>query len=365
MNPTRHQTLLKTLKQKNNYRTLNKAAGLDLTSNDYLGMRDHPALRQAALEAIENGIDLGSGGSRLLRGHTRHHESLEHYAAKHFKFEKTLYFATGFQANLALLQALPSRHDTIIFDEHVHASTREGIRCSPAHSIKIVHNDLNAFESALKQASQDRRTDSLVWIAVESLYSMDGDFAPLQELKALANTYEAILIIDEAHSTGIYESPATPAPNIITLHTCGKALGVAGGLICASDNIINTLINTARGFIYSTAPPPLQALLTQKSLEILASPDGDQRRVKLVQNRETIKQYIPTTESQIIPIILGDNESALNAANHLQSNGYDIRAIRPPTVPKGTARLRLSLSSTLETETLERFGQILKTTLNS
>lgn len=356
--------MLKALKQKDSYRTLKKASGIDLTSNDYLGMREHPALRQAALTAIENGIDLGAGGSRLLRGHTQHHEALEHYAAKYFNFEKSLYFATGFQANLALLQALPSRHDTIIFDEHVHASTREGIRCSPAKSIKVAHNDLNAFEEALKTANQNRRPDGLIWIAIESLYSMDGDFAPLKDLQDLANTHNAILIIDEAHSTGVYQSPVTPAPNIITLHTCGKALGVAGGLICASEDIINTLINTAKGFIYSTAPPPLQALLTHKSLEIINSTDGDQRRTKLMQNIETIKTHIPTAQSQIIPIILGDNQSALNAASHLQGKGFDIRAIRPPTVPKDTARLRLSLSSTLDTKTLEAFAANLRTILS-
>jgi len=328
-------------------------------------MRDHPILRQTALTAIQNGIHLGAAGSRSLRGHTNEHQDLEAYAAQYFKSEKTLYFATGFQANLALFQALPSRHDTIIFDEYVHASTREGIRCSPAQSIKIKHNDINAFQDALKTAHKNRRTDGIIWIAVESLYSMDGDFAPLQQLQSLANQYDAYLIIDEAHSTGIYQSPIKPAPNIITIHTCGKAIGIAGGLICASTEIIDTLINTARGFIYSTAPPPLQALLTHKSLEILASADGDERRTKLMANIETIKTHLPNAQSQIIPIILGDNDQALTSAKYLQTAGYDIRAIRPPTVPKGTARLRLSLSSNLDTKTLESFATELKTILNS
>ena len=361
---SRHENLLDTLKEQKRYRTLSKIAGIDFTSNDYLGMREHPDLRQTAIKAIENGIELGSGGSRLLRGHTDHHEALEHFAARHFGFEKTLYFATGFQANLALLQALPSRHDVIIFDELIHASSREGIRSSPAQSIKVAHNNLENFENALKKTNKTRRTDGMIWIAVESLYSMDGDYAPLSELQTLANHYNAFLIIDEAHSTGITQSPLIPAPNIITLHTCGKAIGVAGGLICASSKIIDILINTARGFIYSTAPPPLQALLTHKSLEILAGPDGDKRREKLKSNIKTIKTYLSHAESHIVPIILGDNEKALKSAQYLQNQGFDIRAIRPPTVAANTARLRLSLSSTLETKTLEQFSTALQTSLN-
>lgn len=361
---TRHIKALSALKQKEQYRTLKKAKGIDLTSNDYLGMREHSKLRRTAKKAIEDGIDLGAGGSRLLRGHTSYHEELEIYAAKHFDFEKSLYFATGFQANLALFQALPNRHDTIIYDELVHASTREGIHLSDAKSIKVRHNDLNTFEKTLRKAHENRRANSIIWIAVESLYSMDGDFAPLTELQTLAEQYEAFLIVDEAHSTGIYKSPLKSKPNIISLHTCGKAIGVAGGLVCASNTIIDTLINSARGFIYSTAPPPLQALLSQKSLEILSGFDGDKRRKSLMTNIALVKETLPHTQSQIIPIIIGHNDEALALSNHLQKAGFDIRAIRPPTVPKNTARLRLSLSSTLDQETLKEFLKILKTRIS-
>jgi len=347
---------LQQLKGQNRLRTLNAAQGIDLTSNDYLGMRGSTELRSAAIEAIEQGIDLGAAGSRLLRGHTHHHESLESYAADHFGAEKSLYFATGFQANLAIFQALPSRHDTIIFDELVHASSREGIHNSPAHSIKVAHNDLNAFEDALNRAHENRRESAIIWIAVESVYSMDGDIAPLEDLQNLAQKFDAYLIIDEAHATGVWGengagfAASLPQNNVITLHTCGKAVGVAGGLVCASAEIIDTLINTARGFIYSTAPPPLQAYLTQKSLEILAGEDGNHRRAALQKNITHMN-----AKSQILPIIIGEDAHALNVAQKLQNQGYDVRAIRPPTVPEGTSRLRISLSSNLTIDVLDQF----------
>lgn len=359
---------LAALRAQNRYRSLNLPRGIDLTSNDYLGMRGHPGLRRAAITAIEDGMDLGSGGSRLLRGHTRYHQALEDFAAGYFFAEKTLYFATGYQANMALFTTLPDRHDTVIFDEFIHASARDGIRSAHARHIKVRHNDLNAYEDALKSA---RQKDGAIWIAVESLYSMDGDFAPLGELYALARKYDAMLIVDEAHASGVWgpggrglvAGLSSPMPeNLITLHTCGKAIGVAGGLICASSDIIDTLINRARPFIFSTAPPPLQAFLVQKSLEILGSQEGDERRKALnknlhyVNSKDFIKGRFSGAESQIVPIIFGPDANTLAAAQSLQNAGFDIRAIRPPTVPEGTSRLRLSLSSELDAQTLDDFA---------
>ncbi len=369
---------LKQLKERGRYRTLKNASGIDLSSNDYLGLSSHPALRAHALEAIERGVALGSGGSRLLRGNAPEHEALEEFAASYFGSEKALFFANGFAANYALLSTLPTRHDTIIYDALVHASMREGIRASHARSLKVAHNDVSAYEHALQVVRNKNRSVG-IWIAVESLYSMDGDIAPLKELYALAQKYDATLIVDEAHATGVWgqsgkglsEELITSQDhnkNLITIHTCGKALGVAGGLICAPADIIYTLINKARPFIFSTAPPPMQAILVQKALEISDSEEGDALRGKLYSICEHMKfilegqcldllgQESQNIATQIIPIILGEDTRAVKIAQTLQDNGYDIRAIRPPTVPEGTARLRLSLNAGLDEECLQKFA---------
>lgn len=378
------QNALQQLEEQHRLRSLKLPAGIDLTSNDYLGLRAHPQLRVAAIEAIEGGIDLGAGGSRLLRGHTQHHENLEIFAAEYFGAEKALYFSNGYQANLAIFTALPARGDTIIFDDYIHASARDGIQASHARHVRVKHNDLQAFEDALKSASGQK------WIAVESVYSMDGDLAPLKELQALAARYDAFLIVDEAHGTGVFGangkglsecliSPSSSIPlplgrgkasvseqgegtqleNLITLHTCGKALGVAGGLVCGPAVMIDMLVNTARPFIYSTAPPPLQALLVHKALEIVQ--EEPQRREKLFRLMALANQWLPVKDSpsQIVPIILGDDARTMEVAADLQRAGFDIRAIRPPTVPEGTARLRLSLNVNLDEKILRDFAEAL------
>lgn len=370
---SRFEKKLSDLKQQNRLRALQQSCGIDLTSNDYLGMRHHPQLRAAAMEALQDGLGLGAGGSRLLRGHTQQHNGLENFAATHFGCEKALFFSCGYQANLAIFQALPMRGDWIIFDEYIHASARDGIQASMAQHRKFRHNDLNDLRSIIKDIHARRRADAMLWIAVESLYSMDGDFAPIENLVTLAKEYQAMLVVDEAHATGVWgekgkglAAPYAQHHNLITLHTCGKAIGVAGGLVCASTNIIDTLINTARPFIYSTAPPPLQALLVQRSLEILGGEEGDKRRTAL----QNILQYARSDSflggmfaqapSQILPIMLGDEGTAVEVARALQVAGFDIRAIRPPTVPAGTARLRLSLSSEITPDILRNLTQHLQ-----
>ncbi len=353
------QKTLSQLKEKNRLRSLNLPNGTDLTSNDYLGMAAHPALRNAAIKALQNEIDIGAAGSRLLRGHTKSHDNLETFACKYFNAGGALYFSSGFQANYALLTTLPQRGDIVLYDSLAHASMRDGLKSSNAKSYKFPHNDIDALETLLKKNSDNAKT---LWIVIETLYSMDGDTAPLHEIYALAEQYNAIIIADEAHATGIYGEKGKGLcwdiiqkhgyERLITLHTCGKAVGVAGGLVCASNDIIEYLINAARPFIYSTAPMPLQALLVQKSLEILASDEGEERRKKLLNICSEGKKLFGGHGTQIIPVILGTNEKALNTAQKLQDAGYDIRAIRPPTVPENTSRLRLSLSSSLNTEIL-------------
>lgn len=353
------QKTLKQLEEQGRLRSLRLPGGIDLTSNDYLGFKNHDALRSCAVDALQKETELGSGGSRLLRGHTESHQALEEFAASFFGFERSLFFATGFQANYALFTSLPDRHDVILFDSLIHASAKDGIHASHAKGIKVPHNDLDAYESALKRARES--VTGQIWIAVESLYSMDGDFAPLKELSDLVQKYDAVLIVDEAHATGVWGkdgkglSDSLPKENLIVMHACGKALGVAGGLVCASADVIDYMINTARAFIYSTAPMPLQAILTQESLALVAGAEGEERRKKLHAFCEYTQSKLGGAGSQIVPVLLGEDTHAVAVAHALQEAGYDIRAIRPPTVPEGTARLRLSLSSELDQKTLDDF----------
>ena len=364
---TRFQKTLRQLEEQHRYRSLNLPCGIDLTSNDYLGMASHSDLQATAIKALENGLDTGAAGSRLLRGHTQAHQDLENFAADYFKTDKTLFLSSGFQANYALLTTLPDRSDIVLYDSLIHASMRDGLAANHSKHYKFAHNDMNALEDLLKR---HRNKTKQMWIAVESLYSMDGDLAPLSKLYDLARKFNAMLIVDEAHATGILGKNGKGAcwdmitkrgyERLITIHTCGKAIGVAGGLICGSSEIIDYMINKARPFIYSTAPMPLQALLVQKSLDILASKDGQTRRKKLQTLCAKAKTLFGGHGTHILPIMLGEEKKTIDIAHTLQKQGYDIRAIRPPTVPKGTARLRLSLSSNLKTDILQSFSNALQ-----
>ena len=366
-----HALAEKTLKQlrgQGRYRSLTLPLGLDLSSNDYLGMAGHPALREAALSYFENNGDAGATGSRLLRGHTLAHQELEAYAAAVFSCERTLFFSSGFQANYAILTTLPERGDVVLYDAFVHASTRDGLTASRAKSFKFPHNDMDALEDLLKR---NREKAKNVWVCAESVYSMDGDRAPLAELYDLAECYDAMLIIDEAHASGVlgeggrglaYDQicKSKGYQRVITLHTCGKAIGVAGAIMCADEEIVDFMINTSRPFIFSTAPMPVQAMLVQKSLEIILSTEGGARRQDLVKICRYTQQLLGGHGGHIVPLILGGDERAVHIAGELQKQGYDIRAIRPPTVPEGTARLRLSLSAKLNRENIDGFAVVYK-----
>jgi len=343
------------LKAEHSYRTLRPASGLDFTSNDYLGLAAHPALREAAKKALDEYGIVGAGGSRLLRGHHPLHAELETRGAIFFSCEKTLYFGSGYLANLALFSTLTGRRDAMVFDENIHASMKEGIHASRAERYRARHNDVSSFEENLKKAREANHQS--IWIAVESLYSMDGDFAPLQELATLARKYDARLIVDEAHATGTFGktgrglSEDLDAVNAIAVHTCGKALGVAGALVCGSASTIDFLINKARPFIYSTAPPPMLAACLIRALELIDE-EPERRQTLLDRVRfahEKLKAItrcaLENSGSQIIPIILDEDERALKIASELQSSGFDVRAIRPPTVPQGTSRLRISINA--------------------
>ena len=238
---TNHRQDLAKLAQGDRLRSLRARTGVDFSSNDYLGLANCDALRKAALDAINTGVALGSGGSRLLRGNCFEHELLESAAAQFFGSESALFFATGFAANMAILSTLPQRGDLVLYDELIHASAHDGMRLGRAECRPFRHNDVSALEGSMVAWRREGGTGS-VWIAVESLYSMDGDRAPLSDLAVLADAYDAILLVDEAHATGVFGSRGEglaghlhQLPNVITLHTLGKALGWALSGLCGME----------------------------------------------------------------------------------------------------------------------------------
>lgn len=261
-------------------RRLIPIAGRDFSSNDYLGLAGSPRLRAAAADALARGVPVGSGGSRLLRGNHAEHAALEAEAAAFFGSEAALWFSSGFAANAALLATLPQRGDLIVHDALVHASAHDGMRLARAPAVSVAHNDPGAFDDAIRDWRRQGGTGS-PWIAVESLYSMDGDRAPLDELVAVAERHDAMLLIDEAHATGVFGANGRGLaaawegrPNVVTLRTCGKALGSEGALVCGPAVVCDFLVNRARGFIFSTAPSPVMAAVVREGLRILADEPG-------------------------------------------------------------------------------------------
>lgn len=348
-----HRDDLERLKLAGRYRSLTPRTGVDFASNDYLGLASDPRLRAAVAEALDRGVAVGSGGSRLLRGNDAEIEALEADAAAMFGAESALYFSTGFAANTALLSALPQPGDLIVYDALVHASMHDGLKLSRAASVAAAHNDAQAFEDAIADW-RGRGGTGTPWIAVESLYSMDGDFAPVAALAEIADRHDAMLLVDEAHATGLWgeggrgiAAALEGRPNVITLHTCGKALGCEGALVCGPTRAVDFLVNRGRPFIFSTAPSPLMAAAVREALRIVA--DEPERRARLralIAHAEGVlaPHGVVATGSQILPLIVGGDAETMARAAAVQRHGFDVRGIRPPTVPAGTARLRISLT---------------------
>ncbi len=335
-------------------RALGPREGKDFASNDYLGLAGSTLLHDALREGMALGLPAGSGGSRLLRGNHAAHQALEADAATHFGSEAALFFATGFAANAALFATLPQRGDLVVHDALIHASAHDGMKLGRAETRAAAHNDPQAFDDAITAWRLAGGTGR-VWIAVESLYSMDGDCAPLGDLANVAARHDAALVIDEAHATGVFGARGAGLahglagqPNVITLHTCGKALGCEGALICGPRVAIDFLVNRARPFIFSTAPSPLIAHMVRRALALVAVHD-DWREDLFARVAEARRLLAPRlgavpSETQILPVIIGEDARTMRIAAALQRQGFDIRGIRPPTVPQGTARLRISIT---------------------
>lgn len=346
------------LHRKSRLRALAPRQGIDFTSNDYLGLADAPRLKAAITDAIERGVPVGAGGSRLLRGNHPEHEALETEAAVFFGAERAIYFGSGFAANVALFSALPLRDDLVLYDALIHASVHDGIAAGKAKAVAVPHNQVEAFEREINRWRQEGGKGR-PWIAVESLYSMDGDRAPVAALADLAGRHGGFLVVDEAHATGVFgpggrglAAELEGRGNVVALHTCGKALGLSGALISLPAVLADYLTNRARGFIYSTAPSPLMAAAVREALRIVA--DEPWRRIRLEElinlASEQLRSQLAVTPggSQILSVMIGDNARALKIATRMRDGDFDVRAIRPPTVPEGTARLRISITLNVE-----------------
>src|ERR1700733_6312216 len=353
---------LRELADRGRLRSLRERSGIDFTSNDYLGLAESAELRQAAADAVARGVPVGSGGSRLLRGNHPEHEALETEAAGYFGAETALYFGGGYVANLAIFSTLPQTGDLIVHDELVHASVHEGLRRTRAEFVGVPHNNVDAFDAAIVRWRKAGGTGR-PWLSVESLYSMDGDSPNLVELLAVADRHEAMVVIDEAHATGVLgpqgrglAAAFEGRDNVISLHTCGKALGTVGGFILAPRIIRDFLVNRARPFIFATAPSPLIAATPRAALEISrTNPQRREQLARLVQFAGTELRRrcgIEGSGSHILPVIIGADQAAVDVAAALQRRGFDIRAIRPPTVPEGTARLRIALTIAVDQATV-------------
>ncbi|HZX32972.1 MAG TPA: 8-amino-7-oxononanoate synthase [Rhodocyclaceae bacterium] len=329
---------------------------LAFTSNDYLGLAANPAIAEAMAEGARK-WGAGSGASHLVSGHLQPHEELEGKLAEFTGFPRTLTFSTGYLANLAVVPTLASRGTAVFADKLNHASLIDAVQLAKAQgaeSHRYPHNDLAALERQLAGSDAAEKI-----IVTDAVFSMDGDLAPLPEIFELAERYDAWLVVDDAHGFGVLGPHGKGAlahcgvpahPRVLLMGTLGKAAGVSGAFVAGSELAIEYLIQRARSYIFTTAAPPAVACALMKSLEIIAAGDGLRTHLMaLIARLQTGLAGLPWTllpsPTAIQPLIVGDNEAAVRLSQALAERGLWVPAIRPPTVPKGTARLRISLSA--------------------
>jgi 8-amino-7-oxononanoate synthase len=348
------------LRARSQFRTLDSPEGVNLTSNDYLGLAADPRLKRAVAEAVVNTNAVGSTGSRLLSGNAPEWGEVESEFAEFAGTESALYFGSGYAANVGLLGAILKPGDTVFSDAQNHASLIDGIRLSGATRAIYPHRALAALEAALRDRAEASGAKVIV---TETVFSMEGDIAPLDGLMGLAREYGATIVLDEAHATGvcgpggrgIVAGHARDPEILAIVHTCGKALASAGAFVCGSRTLKDYLVNRARTFIFSTAMPPYFARQIQATLALARVADSGRAHLHEISTRLrddlTARGFdCGTSATHIVPVILGSNESAVHFATELQRSGFAVRPIRPPTVPAGTARLRFSLTSRITIE---------------
>jgi len=347
-------------------RHLETVHGIDLGSNDYLGLSTDPRMKQAIRDALDSSSRVASTGSRLLSGHDEVWTAVENDFARWVGAEAALYFTSGYAANIGLLSAVLRPEDAVFSDSANHASLIDGIRLAKCKRVIFPHLDLNALEAELRWTLSG---SGARFIVVESIFSMDGDRAPLRDLAALAARYDAELIVDEAHATGVcgpggrgcVAEAGLTGRVFASIHTCGKALAAAGAFVCGSEALRRFLINRSRIFIFNTALPPYFAAQVAAGMRLASNAETERTHVAnlggFLRNELQGNGFDTAgSDSHLVPIVLGSNEAALAFASRLQARGFGIRAIRPPTVPRGTARLRVSLAAKLTQPILADFA---------
>ena len=331
---------------------------LNFASNDYLGLATEASLKEAAKQAIDQ-YGVGSGASRLVCGTLAPHMRLEERLAEFKRTEAALTFSSGYATAVGTLGALLHKDDVVILDKLCHASLIDGAKMCGAHIRIFPHNHLGKLESHLQWA-RENFPEARVLVVTESVFSMDGDWAKLAEIVEVKRRYGALLLLDEAHAVGVIgvngrglaDQLGVAGEIDIHMGTLSKALGVSGGYVCGSRRLIDLLINRARSFIYSTAPPPAVAAAAMAAVEFMMSPAGENRRQTLRKNLAHFATEMPAlfqgdrkVQSAIIPIIIGRAEAAVEASRLLTDRGFFVPAIRYPTVARDAARLRVTISA--------------------
>jgi glycine C-acetyltransferase len=342
---------------------------LMLCSNNYLGLADHPALKRAAIDGVEFGV--GSGASRLVSGTMELHERLESRIASFKGTEKALLFNSGYAANTGIISALVGRGDAIFSDRLNHASIVDGALLSRAGFFRYPHRDTAALEKLLQQKGGSGRR----LIVTDGVFSMDGDMAPLKELVVLAKRYDALLMIDDAHGSGVLGETGRGSAELldvmdgIDVHmgTLGKGFGSFGAYAAASATICDYLVNKARSFIFSTSMPPAVLAASIAAIDLVDSPEGARLRERLAANVALFKARLESygfdtmgSETQIVPILVGPAEVTMQFSAELLEQGIFVQGIRPPTVPPGSCRLRCTIMATHEPEDLEHAADTIR-----
>ena len=339
---------------------------LSFCSNDYLGLANHPDLI-ATMQSAAQASGVGSGASNLITGHHRYHDNLEKQLAKFVQMPAALLFSTGYMANIGVISALMGRNDAVFADKLNHACLNDGAFLSRATFHRFPHNDVVALEALLKTSTAKHKL-----IAADAVFSMDGDMAPLPEYLSLCEKYDAYLYVDDAHGFGVLGEHGQgtlnhfnlKSPRIIMMATLGKAAGVAGAFVAGEQVVIEYLIQKANSYVYSTPAPPALSATLSTSVSLIEQGDHLRSHLRtliayLKDNLNSKKWQLMPSDTAVQPLVVGGNHEALALSEYLQSCGVLVPAIRPPTVPVGTSRLRISLSAAHSIEDIQKLIKVL------
>lgn len=345
---------------------------LGFCSNDYLGLASHPGISEAAIQSIES-YGFGSGASHLVIGHHLEHELLEKELAEFTGRDRAMVFSSGYMANLALVSSLVTKSDLVLQDKLNHASLLDGGLLSGARFQRYLHNDMNSLESYLSKFSHDSKIDKTL-IVTDGVFSMDGDVAKLTGMSKLSKEYDALLVVDDAHGLGVLgeqgrgtiaEQGLSQNDVPVLMGTFGKAFGTSGAFVAGSEQLIEFLTQVARPYIYTTAMPPCIAAATRKSLDLIKTADTSREHLKALiayfrKKVSALGYELMLSNTSIQPIVIGSSFQTMALASFLKEQGILVGAIRPPTVPDKTARLRITLSAAHSFTQIDRLVDVLR-----